>query len=482
MPKHDIEAAGKDEGETESVTSHSSDCNSLSDQTISSGRSMPDDDDLSQCEQGDAKKVDGTRENSSIDTESLTNDPSLLSSFSSDGQDHSPSPSRLNNNTDQQECDQDELYAPDGFGSLSDRYSVPQLRHRRENDNRSRGNYYTQPSASAADNNDVGNNYYLSDLDENGLSPSAKHKPTTLSSAFQNTNDSKPSFRSISIQFVLMTVGFYYVLITTQSDNVRWRMPSARNARKLIRKIENRAVQYGNSETGFILRLRGERIDLIHRSLEHHAYCSVVRQVQVDWQPDATSFDASTITPRTDDYPTEFRTHPSGKVVRMSESTANKGPVDGIFLMKEGISLSCSDLERAFLEWKLEPTRAVGFFTERFENDLRQQHSSPLRDYNLVSDKALLVHRYYLNSRTVSMLLSHDGCQHLTLSAYVSAISSSNPKIIVPSNNKSSNSSYKIDANSFANDCLPVVLRAAGLSSNASAITKLIGQSSIIAR
>ena len=166
----------------------------------------------------------------------------------------------------------------------------------------------------------------------------------------------------------------------------------------------------------------------------------------------------------------------------MSESTANKGPVDGIFLMKEGISLSCSDLERAFLEWKLEPTRAVGFFTERFENDLSQQHLSPLRAYNLVSDKALLVHRYYLNTRTVSTFLSHDGCQHLALSAYVSAISSTNPKIIVPSNNKSSNSSYKIDANSFANDCLPVVLRAAGLSSDASATTKLIGQSSIIAR
>lgn len=459
--------------ESDSVTSNSTDYNTDSeDQSETSDIGMHSvgyDDELSSCERG-KKTIDDLRENSSVDTESLTNDPSLLSSYSIDTQGSSPSRESSGDGDEQQQsrCDhhaqQDEYEEDDVFQS----HAIQQLRHRRD---------YSTCTVEENDIQQHGDAHYYSDLDENGLSPSAKHKPMMPFAIKGNPGGLKSSLPRISIQFILMTYAVYYVLTITHTYDSEWRMPSVRNARKLVRKIENRAAQMSSSSiqnTQFTVRLQGGRIDLLRRSIDQHAYCGSVHQIQIDFQPIDSSEDIISAS----DFPVELLNHASGKVVQMNPSTSNRpqGSNDSVLLLKEGISLSCSDLERGFAEWKVDPVRVVGFFSDH-ENNLSST-------YSLVSDRAIFVHRIYLSTRpalTLKNPVALKECQHLALSAYIATVSSHSPLLLSPSASiqQTSNMQWQPYGRSTESttDCVAVLQQAAGFQSIPTVPTRFIGQS-----
>jgi Glycosyl transferase family 64 domain len=489
--------SSSDVNSLESSEDHSCDCSGEDEILIHPVYRCDDYDDhqiLTSCEKGTMKKslepVDDERSSDcgcSVDTESLTNEPSLVSSYSIDetrgsvsptqsiesipeGTDHHNEWDTTNTSNSLHQGSSGDVVVINGQRQYDNSDVVyrspafPQLRHRRD---------YTTSLTAAIDETDFpvgGTVVDLSQLDT-GLSPTAKHKHTASfghDSTFMKGNPGplKASFPSIFVQFVVTTYFVYYVLTVTSGDGVgfadsQWLMPSARSARKLIKKIEMRTkpslVGAVGPLNGFTVRLRGERLDLLRRSIEHISRCSGVRQIQIDHDSP-------------NDFPDEILSHESGKVVRMLSynlaATATKqqqGSTDAILLLDEGLTLSCLDVERAFSEWKIDPVRAVGFFGY---HDNTQSSS-------LLSDKAMFVHRLYLSPKNSSIMkvpVENNKCQHLALSAFVSSISLREPYLVSPAsvvtNNPQTARSTGTNGISLvtskSDDCVASIFRLAG--------------------
>jgi Glycosyl transferase family 64 domain len=223
----------------------------------------------------------------------------------------------------------------------------------------------------------------------------------------------------------------------------RWPMPKRSGAMRLRQKIEKRLIQAQTK--GVTMRLRGNRIELLHQSLEQHAYCGMIYQVQIDW------------TASQDSFPDTMLQHGSDKVVNAASA---KISTDAVLLLDESIRLSCRDLERAYDEWKLDPARVVGFLPD---------HETY---YALVSDQAVMVHRYYWTSWP-TLDDEDDKCQHLALSAFVSALSDKSPAVIATKRTALFTSKLLRKA---SQDCLATLSHAVGMSSIPTMGTQFVGR------
>jgi hypothetical protein len=160
--------------------------------------------------------------------------------------------------------------------------------------------------------------------------------------------------------------------------------------------------------------LRGHHIDLVYRALDVYATCDVVHQIHVDWNKNTTtaSFDAYT------------KVRPIASIQNRAIDTA------AVFVVHEFLQppLSCADLERVYNEWTNEPTRSVGFDPAWLPAapSKPSRGELPLPSYALMSDRAIMVHRYYLPEvfapRSMDVY-----CQEFVLSAKVALLSQASP-------------------------------------------------------
>ena len=188
----------------------------------------------------------------------------------------------------------------------------------------------------------------------------------------------------------------------------RWKLPSRRQAQKLLNKIRKPTLH-----DGITVRLKGNRIDLLFQSLDQYSRCPSVRDVQIEWGTNKALL------------PESILYHGSGKVVPVG-----KPRTDAVFLLDAAIELTCKELERGYDVWKTDRIRLVGFLPLRDGDD---------RSYSLLSDKAVIIHTLYLESiDTLSVALPMNRCQDFVLSALVAALSLKSP-IAMVSNAKTDN-------------------------------------------
>ena len=292
---------------------------------------------------------------SSVETASLTKDPSLASSFSND--------------------------------TLEDCYSVSpeQIRHLRMRRGGFCGSLSAPEEISLLGEELLIERYNL--LDDDGVlqSHSRQGKKTG-------------KYQLITLLWIVLLLGFWSILESLRRSE-KWPMPS----RRLVVKIGKRSAKVAHKETGLTVLLSGSRINLLHQSLETFENCDKVRQIQINW----TSSD--------DSFPVNLLSHDTNKVVALSPSSDFE--TDAVMLLEESVQLTCEDLERAFHQWKLDPSRIVGFLPD---ND---------QVFSQVSDQAVLVHRYYVSKMPQRM--NDDPCQHFSLSVFITAISGKSPVVLI---------------------------------------------------
>jgi hypothetical protein len=214
----------------------------------------------------------------------------------------------------------------------------------------------------------------------------------------------------------------------------KWKIPSRH--KKLLQKIHQRPV----SDSMTIV-LAGSRLDLVKRSLDQHANCKLVQEIQLQWQSP-------------DDFPTSLLQHKSGKVTVSDK----KMKTDAVLLLSEGIHYSCRDLELALHEWQLDPTRMVGLIPD---------------SATFVSDRAGLVHKYYLLSAP-TLSPRHGECQPWALSAYVTVLSGTTPAVLASRPDFVSNRQRE---QRFPDKCRRLLKQAAGFDSLPVAGTRFLGRS-----
>jgi Glycosyl transferase family 64 domain len=175
----------------------------------------------------------------------------------------------------------------------------------------------------------------------------------------------------------------------------------------------------------------------LHQSLESLAFCDAVGLVQIEWTASADTFPESLLQLHNAANGTNVVNAAKASVNGIIKKTGIKLSSDAILLLDERIRLSCSDIGAALEEWKLDPTRIVGFAI----GSSGSSFSSNMNSYGLVSDHAAIVHRHYYSnfkSRRRSFVRQqkqeyvdkNDNCQHLSLSAYILATSKQNPAIM----------------------------------------------------
>jgi hypothetical protein len=194
------------------------------------------------------------------------------------------------------------------------------------------------------------------------------------------------------------------------------RLPSERKRKSLVEKIQNHSP--GNA---FIIRLSGYRTSSLEKAVKRYRDCDGVDEIQLDWRG--------------------IGKPPS--VLLENHQVAPVGDLSskGVLFLDESVSLTCEDLTRGFLEWRRDPTRAVGFFPLVL----------PDGDYSLLSDRAVFVHRAFWKE------LSHSySCQEWALSARVSALSRKHPIGLV------SKPSSGAATRSLAVHCHHSIIRAVG--------------------
>jgi hypothetical protein len=108
-------------------------------------------------------------------------------------------------------------------------------------------------------------------------------------------------------------------------DSKLWRHFFERRAPKILRKISDKSL--GRFYT---VRIKGRRLDLVMQSLDYHAQCPSVRDVQVEWTD-----------PTSNVPPKSVLNHKSGKV-----QTSGKSSTAAILLLDEDILFGCEDIER----------------------------------------------------------------------------------------------------------------------------------------
>ena len=230
--------------------------------------------------------------------------------------------------------------------------------------------------------------------------------------------------------------GFFSVMESFRRPQ-QWHIPS----RRLVKKIDKRSAKVGDKDAGLTIRLTGSRINLLHQSLEIYGRCDKVQQIQIDW----TSVDES--------FPHGVVSHDSNKIVPVT--AAKKFVTDAVLLLDESVRLTCEDIERAFQQWKLDPSRIVGFLPD---ND---------QAFSQLSDQAALVHRHYLSRRPPRLV---DGpCDLFSLSVFITTVSGKGP--VVMTSDLLHGRRYTIEG-----ECLSLLSFAAGIPLVAPAAIRYIGR------
>lgn len=184
---------------------------------------------------------------------------------------------------------------------------------------------------------------------------------------------------------VLLATSF--TLHTGRGSLVSMARLRGRKIQHVIHKINKK----GKASVGstFTILLRGNRVDLVQRSIDQHVKCDAVTGIQIDWDD-------------SEEIPGQIIDHESRKVSEYGDGPVTTGAV---LLLDEGILFSCSEIERAFKEWKLEPTQMLGLLPY------------PSKLSSLVSDKAAFVHNLLLPLRPKE---STEKCSQVALSAMLS--------------------------------------------------------------
>lgn len=211
----------------------------------------------------------------------------------------------------------------------------------------------------------------------------------------------------------------------------RWKLPTRSERRKLAQAIASLSPQ-----DTFTLRLKGNRLDLLAASIAYHAPCPRVGEIQLDWQ--GTEDDPET----------------PGILLRDSHAkVSDLGHLntDAVLLLDEGVTLTCTELDRGFYGWKMDPRRPVGYFPLKYNGA-----------YSILSDSALFVHRLYLDSNPP--LKTEPLCEHLALSAWISALSRE-PPIALTSRASFSSTTLQPILDDTPAACVPKLIKAANLGS-----------------
>jgi len=247
-----------------------------------------------------------------------------------------------------------------------------------------------------------------------------------------------------SIVLAMLFLSGVFQIASTVFRPTQWLMPSRRRKSRLIQKINLRSMKAVGQEAGLTIRLTGSRIDLLYQSLETHAHCNKVNQIQIDWK--ATD----------ETVPVPLLSHSSQKVVATSTST--KLETDAVLLLEENVHLTCQDMARALQQWQLDPTRIVGFLPDKS------------RIFSQLSDHAAIVHRYYLSNRPTRRI-DDDPCWHFTLSTYITAVSEKAPVLIT--SNLIQNQRFNDDSR-----CLAILSQASGMAPMQAVATRYVGRHS----
>lgn len=215
----------------------------------------------------------------------------------------------------------------------------------------------------------------------------------------------------LAVTLSLMKIGWKPTLNRTREWS-RWRHFLHNDSPKLMKDIQ--AMPTGST---FTIRLKGSRMDLMKQSLDSHSLCSSVEEIQIDFQGDDDSF------------PNVLLRYGAGKATRNLEKSTT-----GIFLLKEGVTFSCDELDNAFRTWKKDPRRIVGFFGfpsgNTSSNVESWNHGTMVGPYSIVSDRAAFIHSHYLDALAP---FSDEPCCENLLSVQVS-LASRMPPLLMKTN------------------------------------------------
>jgi len=207
------------------------------------------------------------------------------------------------------------------------------------------------------------------------------------------------------------------------------------------------------------------RRDLLLGAVERLAFCSRVESIELDFSS-AERYEnresGGVLIHEEDD--AVWLNHPSGKVKRLLSPDGredeflniNNGNrnVDqyAVLLLDADVALSCDDLERGFKMWTKAPDQAVGFLPYTLHKAPNQigspaDISTPTaaistgnmslepvqnigRTYNILSDRAMFVHRRYLQSKHFTVAIEagkQQPCERFILSISITSISRKPP-------------------------------------------------------
>lgn len=188
-----------------------------------------------------------------------------------------------------------------------------------------------------------------------------------------------------------------------------------RLARKDARRLR-RSIKRSNPDNSFTIQLTTSRLDLLRRSIDAHAGCPSVQNLQIHWKSEMK-------------LPMNLLRSWSNKISQPNEKSSN-----AVLLLDEDVIFTCDELERAFALWRKNQDRMIGFFPflDRKAGETPQESPGfslePVRrgggQYSLVSSRAAFIHRVYIESFTAD---ENDLCQHVALSIHSTAISSKPP-------------------------------------------------------
>lgn len=137
---------------------------------------------------------------------------------------------------------------------------------------------------------------------------------------------------SVSILAYLFSTTLNYPSMITSIRGARlskqsqeWNRFLRRKAPKIMKKMPSKS-----SNPQYTIRIKGRRLDLVLQSLDYHAQCPSVKNVQVEWTDPALK-----------QLPKSVLKHKSGKV-----QAYGKSKTPAVFLLDEDILLKCDEIER----------------------------------------------------------------------------------------------------------------------------------------
>lgn len=254
---------------------------------------------------------------------------------------------------------------------------------------------------------------------EHGLLPRRRRKTNAITFAAAITK--RQMFYGLVVFVAISSVlSLRSTYAPSRIHNEEWRhfkMHTLPMVKKALKKYQ--------PEQEYTVVLRGGRLDLLQQSIDNIARCSSVKQVQVDYYHQSLDGSSS-------DVPFTLLLHESRKIVPVSNNLSTSA----VFLLSEGIMISCNDMEKGFQAWRKDPRRLVGFLgykaTEEDAKSLDDlQHVVPgTGSFAFVSDRAMFVHKQYLNALSSSNNGERHGCCDVSLSAQVSAAFEKAPVVV----------------------------------------------------